>query len=73
MKTKKGRNEAIWGYLMILPTVLGLINLNIDPFIKTIIMSFSYTKDFGAYDFSGFDNYITLFAIQEFWKAAVNP
>ena len=36
MKTKKGRNDAFWGYLMILPTVLGLIILNIYPFIETM-------------------------------------
>lgn len=72
MKTKKGRNDAFWGYLMILPTVLGLIILNIYPFIETIIMSFSSTKAFGAYEFSGVQNYITMFSSQEFWKATWN-
>lgn len=44
-KSKKGtsqaRNEFIWGWAFILPTMLGLIILNIYPIFKTIYESFS--------------------------------
>ena len=29
-----------WGYLMIAPTIIGLIVLNVYPFIDTIILNF---------------------------------
>ena len=69
---KKSRSDMFWGYLMIFPTILGLIVLNIYPFIETIIMSLSSTKAFGKYEFSGIQNYITMFSSQEFWKATWN-
>lgn len=69
---KKSKSDMFWGYLMILPTILGLIILNIYPFIETIIMSLSSTKAFGAYEFSGIQNYIEMFSNQEFWKATWN-
>ena len=69
---KKSKSDMFWGYLMIFPTILGLIVLNIYPFIETIIMSLSSTKAFGAYEFSGIENYITMFSSQEFWKATWN-
>lgn len=69
---KKSKSDMFWGYLMILPTILGLIVLNIYPFIETIIMSLSSTKAFGAYEFSGIQNYVEMFSNQEFWKATWN-
>lgn len=69
---KKSKSDMFWGYLMIFPTILGLIVLNIYPFIETIIMSLSSTKAFGKYEFSGIENYITMFSSQEFWKATWN-
>lgn len=69
---KKSKSDMFWGYLMIFPTILGLIILNIYPFIETIIMSLSSTKAFGAYEFSGIENYITMFSSGEFWKATWN-
>ncbi len=69
---KKSRSDMFWGYLMIFPTILGLIVLNIYPFIETIIMSLSSTKAFGKYEFSGIENYITMFSSGEFWKATWN-
>ena len=64
--------ESKWGYLMISPTIIGLLVLNIYPFIQTIILSFSSTKAFGAYKFCGINNYLTMFSSNEFWKATWN-
>ncbi len=72
-KTSKLRRDgANWGLLMVAPTILGLIILNIYPFLETIYMSFSKTKAFGAYEFCGLQNYIEMFQSREFWKATWN-
>ncbi len=72
-KTSKLRRDgAAWGLLMVAPTIIGLIVLNIYPFFETIYMSFSKTKAFGAYEFCGFENYIKMFQSPEFWKATWN-
>lgn len=72
-KTSKLRRDgSTWGLLMVAPTVIGLVILNIIPFIETIYMSFSKTKAFGAYQFCGLENYIEMFQSQEFWKATWN-
>ncbi len=70
--SKLSRDGANWGLLMVAPTILGLIILNIYPFLETIYMSFSKTKAFGAYEFCGLQNYIEMFQSREFWKATWN-
>ena len=42
--TSQARNEFIWGWAFILPTMLGLIILNIYPIFKTIYESFFKRK-----------------------------
>lgn len=61
-----------WGYLLVTPTILGLILLNVYPFIKTLILSFSTTHPFGFYELSGVGNYTQMFGSREFWKATWN-
>ena len=70
--SKLGRDGRFWGLLMIAPTILGLMILNIIPFFQTIYMSFSKTKAFGAYQFCGMENYLEMFRNAEFWKANWN-
>lgn len=71
--TSQARNEFIWGWAFILPTMLGLIILNIYPIFKTIYESFFKTGDFGKGNiFIGFDNYIKLFQDAEVWQALWN-
>ena len=54
--TSQARNEFIWGWAFILPTMLGLIILNIYPIFKTIYESFFKTGDFGKGNiFIGFE------------------
>lgn len=55
--TTQERNEFIWGWLFILPTMIGLIILNIIPIFQTIYQSFFKTGDFGKGNiFIGADN-----------------
>lgn len=70
--SKLGRDGRFWGLVMIAPTIIGLMILNIIPFFQTIYMSFSKTKAFGAYQFCGLENYLEMFRNAEFWKANRN-
>ena len=76
--TKKGltpreKSEFLWGWLFILPTITGLIILNIIPIFQTIYQSFFKTGDFGKGNkFVGFSNYIKVFGDSEVWQALVN-
>ena len=73
MITAQARNELIWGWLFMLPTVIGLIVLNIYPIIGTIKQSFYKTGDFGIGDkFVGLDNYVKMFSDGDIWQALLN-
>ncbi|MCI8550954.1 MAG: sugar ABC transporter permease [Lachnospiraceae bacterium] len=71
-KSKHGRSEAKWGYIMVAPTIIGLLVLNIYPFIDTIKLSFSKTRPFGLYEMRGLENYLQMFTSGEFWRANLN-
>jgi multiple sugar transport system permease protein len=66
------KSDYLWGWLMIGPTMAGILILNIWPLVQTLIMSLSSSKAFGAYEFSGLNNYIAMFTNMEFWKATRN-
>ena len=66
------RQEEKWGWIMVAPTMIGLIVLNIWPFIQTIYTSFCEHLGFGHYQFIGLDNYLEMFQNPEFWKATWN-
>ena len=66
------RQEYMLAYSMISITIIGLIILNIIPFIQTIYMSFSENAMFGEWKFSGFNNYQKLFTDKTFWQATRN-
>ena len=70
--SKLARDGAVWGLIMVAPTILGLLVLNMWPFVQTIYMSFSKSLPFGMFEFEGVDNYIEMFQNVEFWKATWN-
>lgn len=71
--TSQARNEFIWGWIFIFPTMLGLIILNIIPIFQTVYQSFFKTGDFGKGNiFVGLDNYVTLFKDTEVWQSVLN-
>lgn len=47
MKKNNKTSEFLWGWLFILPTLIGLMILNIIPIFQTIYQSFFKTGDFG--------------------------
>lgn len=66
------KREQRWAWLMVAPTIIGLLVLNYYPLIETFILSFSKTSTFGTSKFVGLLNYITMFQTPEFWKATWN-
>lgn len=73
MKKKRGLNQDhIWGYLMVSPTIIGLLVLNVYPFLQTIYLSFTNAKVFGAHKFVGLSNYTKMIASEEFLRATWN-
>ena len=72
-KTGRERSEFLWGWLVILPTTIGLIVLNIIPIFRTIYQSFFKTGDFGKGNiFVGLSNYQKVFGDGEVWQALIN-
>lgn len=66
------RREENWGYFMIAPTIIGLVVLNLWPFIQTIYTSFCEHLGFGNYKFIGIRNYVEMFQNPEVWRATWN-
>ncbi|OON97741.1 MAG: sugar ABC transporter permease [Candidatus Epulonipiscioides saccharophilum] len=67
------KNEFMWGWAFIFPTLLGLIVLNIIPIFQTLYQSFFKTGDFGRGNiFVGLDNYIKVFSDSEVWRSLIN-
>lgn len=71
--TKRKWSEFLWGWMFILPTMIGLVVLNIIPIFQTIYQSFFKTGDFGKGNiFVGFSNYERLFHDADVWQALWN-
>lgn len=61
-----------WGYLMVAPTIIGLIVLNIWPIIQTIAYSFCRVVDFDPPKFVGLQNWAHLFQDAQVGQATIN-
>ena len=76
MKQKRSeaeKTEALWGWLFIAPTMIGLIILNFYPMVSTALQSFCKTGDFGRGNtFIGLKNYIDVLQSGEFWRSLFN-
>lgn len=70
--SKSAVNECAWAYLMIAPTLIGLLILNIIPAIQTLILSFQKVGAFGVGEWVGFNNYIKLFKDEAVIRATFN-
>lgn len=66
------RREQNWGWFMVAPTIIGLLILNVWPFIQTLYASFCEHLGFGHYKFIGLENYANMLQDADFWKATWN-
>ena len=67
------KNEAMWAWAFVTPTMLGLIILNFYPVINTIYQSFCKTGDFGKGNkFVGLANYQSVLGASETWGSLIN-
>ncbi|MEE6262883.1 carbohydrate ABC transporter permease [Plantactinospora sonchi] len=66
------RSEALWAYLLIAPTGLGLAVFYLWPVLQTAYFSFSEWGPFGGHEWIGLDNYRTLVRDPEALRALGN-
>jgi multiple sugar transport system permease protein len=72
-KIKTSNPDFKWAYMMIAPTIIGLLILNIYPFFLSIYMSFTNASVSGkSGDFIGLANYKEMFADSNLWQATWN-
>lgn len=71
-RSRYGRSDLIWAYLMIAPTTLGLIAFYVWPVIQTFYYTFTEWGAFNNYHWSGFDNYTNLFKDHNLLKSFRN-
>jgi len=71
--SRREKSEFLWGWLFLLPTMAGLIILNIIPIFQTIYQSFFKTGAFGKGNvFIGLGNYSKLLQDGTVWQALWN-
>ena len=67
------RNEELWGWAFVAPTIIGLLVLNFYPIFNTVYQSFCKTGDFGKGNkFVGLANYSVVLAAPETWQSLWN-
>lgn len=57
---------------MVAPVIIGLIVLNIYPFIESIIMSLYKSQGLGPAKFVGLQNYVKMFKDKQLWQSTWN-
>ncbi|MGO2368523.1 MAG: carbohydrate ABC transporter permease, partial [Serratia sp. (in: enterobacteria)] len=66
------RAERFWGWVMILPLLIGLIVFYFIPFLQNIFYSFTDLNQFMRWTTFSVDNYVNLFEDDDFYTAAGN-
>lgn len=71
-KSNLYRKEKIYGYLFILPPILGLLIFTLFPFVYSFYGSFTDWDGLGQMNFIGFANFKDLFSDELFYKSMYN-
>lgn len=71
-KSNLYRKEKLYGYLFILPPILGLLIFTLFPFVYSFYGSFTDWDGLGQMNFVGFDNFRDLFTDELFYKSMYN-
>ncbi|HAT2868897.1 TPA: sugar ABC transporter permease, partial [Serratia marcescens] len=66
------RAERFWGWVMILPLLLGVTVFYLIPFLQNIFYSFTDLNQFMRWSSISVDNYLNLFEDDDFYTAAAN-
>ncbi|HCJ7758558.1 TPA: sugar ABC transporter permease [Citrobacter freundii] len=70
--TKLEKEERFWGWIMIMPLLVGLIVFYFTPFFQNVFYSFTDLGEFQIWTTISLDNYINLFSDDEFRSAIYN-
>ena len=65
-------SDAVAGYVLLLPTILGLIFFSLGPVVASALLSLTRWDGLTTPVWTGFDNYRLLFADPLFWTALHN-
>lgn len=71
-RRKYEKEQVLWGWLLIAPTFIGLLVLNIIPAFQTFILSFQKSGGFGQKAWAGLENYQRLISDTEVLQAVGN-
>lgn len=72
VNTIRRRNEAVAGYLFIMPQLIGMVMFSLLPIISAIVLTFFSWDLFGVPKFVGLANYIDQFKSEDLRKAIFN-
>ena len=60
-RLKNSTRKAVWGFIFVIPLIIGFIYFFLIPFIFTIYYSLSWVENTGYVKYLGLDNYIYAF------------
>ncbi len=67
------RREALWGYVFILPWIIGFLAFSAYPIGSVFYLSFTEYNVLQPAEWVGFDNYVKIFTNDKlFWKSLYN-
>lgn len=71
-KSSMKRSDYFWAYVMIAPTILGLLIFYLWPIVQTIYFSFTEWGAFGTYEWIGIENYKKMLTDENLVKSFKN-
>jgi len=66
------RQEAVWAYVMLAPTIIGLVLFILGPFLASLALAFVSTNFITGYKWVGLGNFAELFGNETFWTSMWN-
>jgi multiple sugar transport system permease protein len=69
---RRRRTEALWGYLFILPQIVGMVAFVLIPLVSVFYLSLVNWDGLGPIQFVGFQNFLDQFASPDLHIAFVN-
>jgi len=71
-RLSRKRKEYIWGYIFILPWLIGLIVFKLGPLLFSFVISWYEWNMISSPKFVGLLNYKTIINDELFWKSTLN-